>query len=169
MELEDQGFQQVEPASEFEMVDADYRPRRGAVRGAAGGTVWETGLVKLNKNGNDEVKTVAEQSRVPLEHLAFRFGVDLAGGTVAAYAIGLEPGQKAGTVRKGEQYSFHLGGVFKEYPRLRPASKRIQCPVVARIDRKGVPYLLIALSAGTPKIKLKRGTGQASGGEQPAK
>jgi hypothetical protein len=159
--MEGQNLQNGGEPSEFEMIADGYGAKPGATGDDAGATVSKSGLVKLNVRGKAETQDVADRSKVDLEHLAFRYGVNINAGTVAAYAVKVESDQQVALVRKGQQYSFHLGAVFEKYPKLRPFSRRIQCPVVSRTDQKGVPYLLIALGAGMPKITVKRGSGSS--------
>lgn len=136
------------PKKRFKMVTTSHKVVGGALRDDPSITVHPSGLGVCNRGSTDIADEVANTSA---ESYLVKFGVDEETKTIAVYvATSEEPG--AMRIRRykskgGTRISFHMGGVWKEHPKLRPSSK-MDYLVYSRIDEDGIPYMEIALQAG---------------------
>ncbi|HWI53940.1 MAG TPA: hypothetical protein VNT01_17510 [Symbiobacteriaceae bacterium] len=98
---------------------------------------------------------------VSLENLLFWYGVNPNTGMVGIYvdAKGDHPGSTPVKVNANTLY-FHIGGVFKEHPHLRPAGT-IECGLTFTKDAKGNPCFVFNVLKGMPKRSTRR---KGSGG-----
>lgn len=131
------------------------------------GTIRDTGYTLLNVNGTEVWDEVCLAAGVDFERAAARFEADEPGQLVAVYPIisGTEENEGVGPVRrfKKRTASMHLGGVFKDYKKLRPVGT-IEAIVSHQVDDDGKPFMLIDL--GLAVSKRAEAEKQAAAAEQ---
>lgn len=142
----------------FEIVTASHKVSGGALRDDPEAKVNPSGLTNLNRGATDLLDELAGTTA---DTYPVFFGADTPTRTVAVYmATGKEPG--AMMVRRyhgkgGTRISFHMGGVWKQHPKLRPEST-MEYKVKLDTDEDGVPYLEIQMQAGLNERKGTRTT-----------
>lgn len=141
----------------FQPVNATFQVSGGALRGEDGALIHPSGFAKLNAGGSEALDALAVQAGLPVGQYAVRFGVDPERELIAAYVIesgaeGAMPVMRSG---KGNVISLHMGGVFADYPLLRPAGKRT-CVVMSRLDVEGKPCLIFALQTSLAARRTSR-------------
>jgi len=135
-------------------VVSKYQVQGGALRDEASGIVERTGLTRLNREGSDASDLVAERSGFTMKNYVYKWFADPKKRVVVGYVVDPTTDGAVGIRRSSDEkiVSFHLGGVFKDYPGLRPSSPQ-ECGVFAREDSKGEPCLVITLGPAKAKIK----------------
>jgi len=151
----DQLFTGSEP--QFKRVTRKYDVKNGARTKAAHVVVRVTGLTRASLLATRLADHLAVEAGLDPERYHLYFEADEKLGIVGGFACdATEPG--AMPVRRsddGKSISFHLGGVFEDYPDLRPSGRR-NCAVTRSVDQKGRPYLLIALGTSLSTRTTRR-------------
>lgn len=136
------------PKKKFQMVTATHKVSGGALRDDPAITIYPSGRAVCNRGGTDIMDEVASTT---VESYLVKFGADPKTKTVAVY---LADSQDTGAMRirryqnsGGTRISFHMGGVWKEHPKLRPSSAT-EYLVTRNTDEDGIPYMEIGMSAG---------------------
>jgi hypothetical protein len=137
-------------ALEVEDVTTQFQVAGGANRGPARIIVAKTGRASTNTEAYDLICAELSARGVSLENLHLGAAANRALGVVA-----LRPSNMAAAgaipVTVGEKVlRFHLGGVFKEHPALRP-NTTVECAVDFTTDAKGRWCFTINSRHGTPK------------------
>lgn len=137
----------------FKMVTSSYKVAGEALRDDPSVRIHPSGYSVANRGGSDLLDKVANTTE---QNYLVKYGVDVETDTIAVY---LGNTNETGLMRirrlqgkGGSRIAFHLGGVWKEYPHLRPASKG-DYAVRYDTDADGVPCLEIAMQAPLNKRK----------------
>lgn len=135
-------------AKKFQMVTSTYKVSGEALRDDPSITVYPTGRGVCNRGATEIMDGVANTSA---DSYLVKFGVDEETRTLAVY-IASSQDKGAMRIRRysgkgGTRISFHMGGVFKEYPKLRPSSS-MDYLVAVDTDDDGTPYMEIGIQAG---------------------
>jgi len=128
----------------------------GAARGPAGGTMWESGRFLLNATGSEDWKGLCHDGGLDLSQIGAYFEADEENKVISVRPV-IGAGKGIMPVRWSADMStatLHLGGVFKEKPKLRIKSKR-DISVAVAPDGKGNTCLLIFLQIALPKPKTR--------------
>jgi len=148
---------------EWREVTAEYRTGNSN-KHAAQVRLSRGGAVEGNVGATELLEQIAADRGLPPREWALSFQARLRMGQVACTPIPLpEAGKGTGGVRwhkgKGsDRAGWHIGGVFAQFPELRPSSE--QCCLVTRgTGRDGGPTLIILLGAGFPVRRGSRGAG----------
>ncbi|HYF77216.1 MAG TPA: hypothetical protein VD973_08800 [Symbiobacteriaceae bacterium] len=114
--------------------------------------VETSGYAKTGVEGRDKIDYLLSKSGIPREEAVFHYRANVAKKQVAVRVA------KAGTAGQGpfkrqkKGYSFHLGGVFAQYPSLRPLTAS-KCQMFWGPDGKA---LIIDLATGTSIVRQSR-------------
>jgi len=111
-----------------------------------------SGYTKTGVEGRDRIDSLLSKSGIPREEAVFRYRANPAKKQVSvSVAKARTPGQ--GTFKRSEKaYSFHLGGVFAQYPAVRPLTAS-KCQMFWGPDGKA---LIIDLATGTSIVRQSR-------------
>lgn len=131
----------------FQMVTTSHQVSGGALRDDPSVTVHPSGRVVANRGGTDIMDRVAD---TPDSSYLVKFGVDTETKCIAVF-VGNTNEKGLMRVRRytgngGSRISFHMGGVWKEHPDLRPPSKGDYL-VKYDTDANGVPFMEINMQA----------------------
>lgn len=165
----------------FRRVTTTYIVSGGANRLAPTITIHKTGRSVTSTEATGLImENIGKFAGVTRENMKHWFGADPDSGDVAMY---LTTGGDAGVMKGrdwGNELGVHLGGVFKEHPRLRP-NTRIQCDFELDEDHEGLPCFTFNIYAGLakkresveggrqepPKKRRRRKKGEGQGGPSP--
>jgi hypothetical protein len=147
-------------------VTTSYQVQGGANKEPAGITIWKSGRALTNVDCADLLIPLVKQAGGDSNRFMVDFGVDkenqVIGVSIASpNTPGAMPAQPSGHEKT---ISFHLGGVFKDYPDLRPVGKR-QYMVSLEPDDEGTMCLMIHLKSGVMKRTGTRGDGTGDSGQ----
>lgn len=131
----------------FQMVTTSHTVAGGALRDDPSVTIHPSGRAVANRGGTDTMDQVAGTAD---ETYLVKFGVDLETQTIGVF-MGAANEKGLMRIRRyhgkgGSRISFHMGGVWKEYPDLQPQSKGDYL-VYFETDAEGVPYMEINLQS----------------------
>jgi hypothetical protein len=135
---------------EVEDVTTHFQVAGGASRGPARIIVAKTGRSYSNTEAYDVICAELTDRGVSLENLYFACGANRALGVIALRPSNMAtPGAMPATVGD-KALRFHLGGVFKQHPSLRP-NTTVECPIDFTTDAKGRWCITINPRQGAPK------------------
>lgn len=152
---------------EVEDVTTHFQVAGGASRGPARIIVAKTGRAYSNTEAYDIICAELIEKGVSLENLYLAYGANRALGVIALRPSNMAtPG--AMPVSVGDKVlRFHLGGVFKEHPSLRP-NTTVECGIDFTTDTKGRWCIAINTRQGAPK-RAGASTVQSAGAQSPDK
>lgn len=130
----------------FKPVRTSYDIHTGNRSKVEGGIVHPSGRTLLNVKGTEIADSLALEAGLNLERYNVTFQADQENSLVAVYVTsevgpGVMPARRS---TDGRSVTIHLGGVFKENPKMRPVGKR-DCQVWREVDPAGQPYMVISL------------------------
>ena len=146
---------QQQPAPRFKIADTVRSIRAESSRAEAAVLVSRSGLSMTNSEGAQAVYDLAEDEGLDRDQFQVKLGGDSQAMMVGVYVCeGTEPG--AMPVRRNDNtITLYLHGVFKENPKLRPAS-RVECQMTRGKDADGKDCVLINMKGGLVKPKVSR-------------
>jgi hypothetical protein len=121
-------------------------------------TMATTGGTYSNAACADEADSLARELGFEPGTYDLAFGVNLQTSTIGIYiertgADGAVPVKH--NAGKRRSIRFHLGGVFEEYPELKPLTK-VEVKVERAVDAAGEKYIMIPMKQATPKMSRPR-------------
>jgi hypothetical protein len=141
-------------------VTTAYHVQGGAAREPASVTIWKSGRSITNVEGGELLIALVTAAGQDPKRFLLSPGVDSENSVVGVAVVpsGVAGAITARPVGDERNIVLHLGGVFKEYPQLRPVGKR-QYMVAVEPDEDGVMCLMIDLKSGIMKRAGTRGDG----------
>jgi|GEM_PF-6256847 len=139
----------------YKRIGDSFDPSTSTRRDDANFTVSNTGYAVSNTECAELADTLAAKAGITERDYHVIFGADDVGGTVSMEIVdSATPGaQQIKRRDDGRTFSIHLGGVFRQYPKLRPASAKRACSV--QLATEGTA-LIIALKASRAKTKRRQ-------------
>jgi hypothetical protein len=131
---------------QFKAVKRSYDIQTDSRAKAQGGKIHPSGRFPLNVKGTGILDRLAVDAGQSVERFNVYYEADDVNDLVAVY-IATEVREGVMAARRdadGRTVTLHLGGVFAEYPTMRPVSKR-DCEVWRETDAKGRPCMVISL------------------------
>lgn len=114
--------------------------------------VETSGYTRTGVEGRDRIDSMLAKSGIPREEAVFRYRANPAKKQVTV-AIAKAGFAGQGPFKRNEKgYTFHLGGVFAQYPSLRPITAS-KCQMYWGPDGKA---LIIDLATGAPIVRQHR-------------
>jgi hypothetical protein len=150
----------VEVGISLEPVTSTFLVSGGALREDPLVTVRKSGYASSNTGATDQVRTSAGEQSIPLENLHVTFGANVALGIVGMYLSQMETVGSMPLRVSGNTLIFHLGGVFKDNPAMRP-NTTLSCAFKPGTDAKGKACFLINIGTGLPKRKGRAKSGSS--------
>lgn len=131
-------------------------------RGTEKVIVNPTGSSRSNVAGAALFYRLATQAKLDHDRISFSYAADEESGVVAVYVVDARaPGANGIRQSEKKEISFHLGGTFQEYPKLRPVTK-VECLLHEDEDQDGEPCAIITLAGGLPKRTGSRGNNNSN-------
>ncbi|HEY3363508.1 MAG TPA: hypothetical protein VGK74_00375 [Symbiobacteriaceae bacterium] len=139
----------------FDMVEETHVISGGANRSEAALVVKVSGHSRSNTETKDRVIELVEAAAVNREKFRLSYGVNKDLGVIALYIASWET-KGAMPVRVFPNgLSFHIGGVFRKYPSLRP-NTTVEPEITATTDADGRRCLAFNILAALPKQKTRK-------------
>lgn len=152
----------------FQKVTASHKVSGGALRDDPAVKVEPSGRSECNRGASDLLDQLADTDA---DDYMVYFGADRKTKTVAVY-VGGDDEDGAMRIRRyagkgGSRISFHMGGVWKQHPSLRPSSTA-EYKVKLDTDEEGTPYMEINLKARHDVRKGRKSDSDESTGSNDA-